>query len=323
MPKRKSRSVPTPAPSAVPGDSFYPFPDAVVAEIKANVEGVRGTFYSDAEWAEINAAVVAVRGTPLSAPESASLLEAAWRYQRDRDARGNGTYLPPKARAKLWKKAADLCAQLCAAIEIAGRIRYGDKWRDQFLSFMRPGILPNPPYKRPTLMVSLGDVIEMLTQVGDCFARKTNPRFWRYTVLASSTGRLDPPIIYYQHVLWLWTDLFGGKLTFRRNAEGAPTGKLVRYFLAVTRPVMGGEAPSTASLPDIIDRQRGFYWLLDETWGDERAEIARNHLIVQMLGEHPLYMPENIAGLLLLDRELMLECDRRRTARRTDGGEEV
>jgi hypothetical protein len=68
--------------------------------------------------------------------ESASLLDAALSYQVDVQERRDGTYLPPGARAKSWKKVADLCAQLREALETASRNRFGETWREEALCIL-------------------------------------------------------------------------------------------------------------------------------------------------------------------------------------------
>jgi hypothetical protein len=59
---------------------------------------------------------------------------------------------------------------------------------------------------------------------------------------------------YQVEVLRTWTD-FGGKLRFSRSNKG-PQGPLIRFFCAVTGPVMGVSAPSVESIPNIIRRQK-------------------------------------------------------------------
>jgi hypothetical protein len=218
--------------------------------------------YSDAEWAEIDATVVAVRGTSLSVPEKTSLLEAAWTYRRDSaEPTGRVRERLNRNRLKPCAKVARLCDRLREALETVG----GEGFLlpdDVGLALARKlfGEHADPP--RPCVL-SFGDMIGLLTPLGAAAAEiATHPSFRRPSALVSYTGRLDPQIIYFQGVLWLWTDFFGGELKFRRSAAGTPTGKLVRYFFAVTRPVMGRKTPSIASVPDIIKRQKAFSrWL--------------------------------------------------------------
>jgi hypothetical protein len=66
-----------------------------------------------------------------------------------------------------------------------------------------------------------------------------------------------PARVWYQcEVLRIWVRL-GGKLRFSRSKRG-PQGPLIRFFRAVTGPVMGASAPSLESIPDIVRRQKSF-----------------------------------------------------------------
>jgi hypothetical protein len=202
----------------------------------------------------------------------------------------------------LCKRVAQSCARLFVDLETAGRYagRYKnvDLWReapvawlpaDRCLALARnllkhpdPPQLPDGVSLRFGGSLRIGDMLGLLTELGDEAAWQAKPSSWSLSTLESYTGRLDPPVVYFQHVLWLWEDVFGGKLTFWRNAEGEPTGKLARYFFAVMRPVMGGEAPSAESLRDIIERQKAFSrWLDDSTASsaNDRAKLAHHVLV--------------------------------------------
>jgi hypothetical protein len=68
--------------------------------------------------------------------------------------------------------------------------------------------------------------------------------------------RLSTRITYQLLVLDLWVEL-GGKLQSTRHPKtGRPQGPLIRFFQAVTTPVMGASAYSLESLPAIIRRQK-------------------------------------------------------------------
>jgi hypothetical protein len=59
-------------------------------------------------------------------------------------------------------------------------------------------------------------------------------------------------------------------------------GPLVKYFFAVTSPVMGNDTPSLQSFPDIVKRQKSFYDWLDrwlEQGGHDRADLASARLL--------------------------------------------
>jgi hypothetical protein len=59
---------------------------------------------------------------------------------------------------------------------------------------------------------------------------------------------------YYQEVLSLWLR-FGGKLRYSRNSRKL-SGPLIRFFQAVTGPVLGTDAPALESIKDIIEREK-------------------------------------------------------------------
>jgi hypothetical protein len=152
---------------------------------------------------------------------------------------------------------AQLSGQLRAAVEIAGKYRYGatgkyrysDSWRDEY---MTPGL-------------TLGDLADLLGEVQYLAKRTSLPIFWEVSIEHSVSGRLDPSVIFQQYILWLWTDEFGGRLTTTRGPiSGEISGDLVRYFFAVARPVMGEATPSVQSLSDIVTRQKVFQKRLKE-----------------------------------------------------------
>src|ERR1700730_17411255 len=254
--------------------------------------------YSKAEWDEIEACIVTVRNMPLMEIERASLLRAALKYGREAEERKNGDYLPPNVRAKSWTKVARLCAQLCEALETAGQNRSGDNWRSEAivivpkelcLTLVRKilGEHVNPPEFWSGRILSIDDLIGLLNTLGKDAETTAEPFYWGVSRLVSFTGRLDPQIVYFQHILWLWTDIFTGKPKLSRDpGSGQLRGPLARYFLAVTGPVMTDEAPSLESLPDIVDRQKSFYRWLDayligasETLKCDRASLAAGRLL--------------------------------------------
>lgn len=102
------------------------------------------------------------------------------------------------------------------------------------------------------------------------------PECWTYS------GRLEPRVVYMQQILWLWTDRFGGKLTYSVDSTRIPTrihGRLVDYVSAVASPVMKDKAPKPSSLPDVVERQKKFYaWLADyeRVWGRKIGPWAYN-----------------------------------------------
>jgi hypothetical protein len=145
----------------------------------------------------------------------------------------------------------------------------------------------NPPEFWSGRILSIDDLIGLLNTLGKDAETTAEPFYWGVSRLVSFTGRLDPQIVHFQHILWLWTDIFRGKLKLSRDpGSGQLRGPLARYFLAVTGPVMTDEAPSLESLPDIVDRQKSFYRWLDayligasETLKCDRASLAAGRLL--------------------------------------------
>jgi hypothetical protein len=179
-----------------------------------------------------------------------------------------------------------LCARLCEALEAAGKNRDGNHWRESALVIVPKdlrltlarkllGEHLDPPEFGSGGVLNFGNATELLAAIGASTAQTANPLFWRISMMVSYTGRLDPQIVYFQHVLWLWTDIFGGNLRFSRNPDsGKLGGPLIRYFFSVTRPLMRSEAPAIESVPDIVRRQRAF-----SRWLDSLSSVARSRAI--------------------------------------------
>jgi hypothetical protein len=131
---------------------------------------------------------------------------------------------------------AKLCAEFRKAIEMAAKNRYGDAWK----------------YETIGRVHYLGEVVDQPDMLECELNEHADPSYWEVSVEHSVTGRLDPSVVFYQSILWHWTDL-GGSLTFTKDpSSGKISGPLVKYFFAVVRPVMGERAPSVKSLPDIV-----------------------------------------------------------------------
>lgn len=122
--------------------------------------------------------------------------------------------------------------------------------------------------------MNFGSAVDLLAGLRSGCEDTTDPFYWAMNLNVSFTGRVDPAVIYYQRVLHLWTNAFGGKLGISRNSR--IDGPLVRYFLAVAHPVMGQKMPSLESMPDIVRRQKRYHaWFMshygrcDWVWGSE------------------------------------------------------
>jgi hypothetical protein len=62
---------------------------------------------------------------------------------------------------------------------------------------------------------------------------------------------------YYQSVLSMWVDHCGGQLKKSRDkTTQKPKGPLLRFFVAVTYPVMGIDAPKPETIFDIVEREK-------------------------------------------------------------------
>jgi hypothetical protein len=221
--------------------------------------------YSEAQWVEIECSIKAVREKPVSEDERASLRREADDYRRRVAERASGRDVSPKRRAQLDARVVRLCGQLRDAIERVGRSRSGDAWSSEggvlipadLAQRLASSLLGNWRNFEVSDFspLSNGDIVDLLTAI-----QNTLPAPPGFSLLYSISGRRDPSVIYYQRVLFLWKDTFEGRLAISRDSQDASKigGPLIRYFFAVARPVMGGHTPSLQSLPDIVDRQKGF-----------------------------------------------------------------
>jgi hypothetical protein len=67
----------------------------------------------------------------------------------------------------------------------------------------------------------------------------------------------SPKDEYYERVLSIWVDHCGGQLKKSRDkTTQKPKGPLLRFFVAVTYPVMGIDAPKPETIFDIVDREK-------------------------------------------------------------------
>jgi hypothetical protein len=260
--------------------------------------------YNAAEWVEIEGSIKAAREKPVSEDERASLRRAADDYRRAVAERASGRYVSPKRSAQLYSRAARLSGQLRDAIQDSGRSRYGDAWpsKDGALipreltqrlvsSLLGPGRNFDVPAASVALL-SFGDVVDLLNVLQDALVSSSSSGM---SLIYSISGRRDPPVVYYQRVLLLWKDTFRGRLAISRDSQDPSkiAGPLIRYFFAVTRPVMGNRTPSLQSLPDIVDRQKVFddWWtaykrLCDEI-SDKTDEKRWADYVLYLEARHP------------------------------------
>jgi hypothetical protein len=248
--------------------------------------------YTAEQWLEIEASVSAVRPeTQLSARERMLLGEFANAYRAGLAERQTGGYKSPKQRAQLWGNASRLCAQLSRALEIAAKDWASHRnWR-ALPALLQDDFAPLLGQAVPADAIALGEVVDFLTNVEVRLRDYADPMFWRPSKSESFSGRLDPSVVFFQKILHLWCERFGGRLGISRGSGGA-TGPLGDYFFAVVRPVMGNRSPSAETLRDIVDRQKQF-----QKWHAEHVGLRR-FSYVDLETEQLL---EQIAAILAVD----------------------
>jgi hypothetical protein len=67
-----------------------------------------------------------------------------------------------------------------------------------------------------------------------------------------------PRMKFYHVIFGLWVEA-GGALRRSRKSDQEPTGPLVRFVQAITRPVMGNDAPKPETILDLIYDTRKFF----------------------------------------------------------------
>jgi hypothetical protein len=185
--------------------------------------------YSEAEWSEIEAAARAVLpdDKPLPNEVREALVEYACLYQ---------------IRIKLtlakdnrdWQKVARLSERLHQALRVASE-----------RSVQRIKVTLGPGKAKSVRRSIEARLAKRLLELKD---------FAEHQIIPLEAVNYRPVRVWYQsEVLRIWVYL-GGKLRFSRSRRG-PQGPLIRFFQAVTTPVMGASAPSLESIPDIIRRE--------------------------------------------------------------------
>jgi hypothetical protein len=156
--------------------------------------------FSEVEWTGIESAVATVRKRRITKEESESLCYYADEFIANSNARITKSYPSPGKRRESWRRAAKLCAEFRKAIEMAAKNRYGDAWKHETIGRVH----------------YLGEVVDQLDMLECELNEHADPSYWEVSVEHSVTGRLDPSVVFYQSILWHWTDL-GGSLTFTKD----------------------------------------------------------------------------------------------------------
>jgi hypothetical protein len=103
-------------------------------------------------------------------------------------------------------------------------------------------------------------VAALAPQLGEKLVREFKRRAEAYAAYhdmrRALRGTKDPRREFlYWGVLGVWTNRLGGKLKCSTAIDGAPTGPLVRFFVACVEPILGPKTPH-AGIADIVDRER-------------------------------------------------------------------
>jgi hypothetical protein len=186
-------------------------------------------------------------------------------YQYDLEQKKRANYYTPGRKAKSWAKLAHSLSELRSVLELAGRNRYGPGWAtfrtatlsekiaDRIVIELLGSVMNPSEIRDKPRTLTFGGFADLLVELEKQAQKFANPAYWRRDV---------PRTLYFQQILSLWTEL-GGEMKFSRNAlSGEVGGPLVRFFQAVTGPVLLRDAPSLESLPDIIKRQRSYHQVL-------------------------------------------------------------
>jgi hypothetical protein len=156
---------------------------------------------------------------------------------------------------------------------------------------LRPGAVPEAlTINNAARILRAGQIADLLDEL-QAALEMIAKYAWGIKLTYSFSGRLDPEVVYLQGVLVLWTETFGGRLAISRSPENPRkiSGPLVRYVLAVVRPVMGPDTPSLQSLPDIVDRQKNFehWWAAYKRSMDSNNRNADENYIEEIQERHP------------------------------------
>jgi hypothetical protein len=158
-------------------------------------------------------------------------------------------------------------------------------------NLLRPDAVPqNFTIDNATRILRAGQILDLLNEL-QAALDLTAKNCWGVKLTHSFSGRLDASVVYLQGVLFLWKETFGGRLAISRSPKNPKKlkGPLVRYVLAVVRPVMGHDTPSLQSLPDIVDRQKNFdhWWTAAQKRAQSNDPKAEENYVKEIEGRHP------------------------------------
>ena len=174
--------------------------------------------YSGEQWAAIEKEIALVRSAPLTGFERQLFIGAGTSYLSS--VRNSQSFEARDQEVELWTLVRNLTEKLLTALNrTKATYTYDEKFMVQ--------------------------VIPLLSKL------RRHAEFFFPTIL------LSPKEEYYRSVLTLWVDHCGGQLKKTRDkVTQKPKGPLLRFFVAVTYPVMGIDAPKPETIFGIVDREK-------------------------------------------------------------------
>jgi hypothetical protein len=105
----------------------------------------------------------------------------------------------------------------------------------------------------PSLRATLLNLVDLFVVSRN---RESYDNFFHLSELSRTKTSGHPREEYYHGIIKLWI-MLTGRLTFSRDSvTKKPGGPLVRYIRAVTKPVMGKDAPTPEGIAKLICRER-------------------------------------------------------------------
>jgi hypothetical protein len=177
--------------------------------------------YTDEQWAAIEREIALVRSAPLNRSEKSSLFILYGNMYLHSVRSGQSLEARLQERTELWTVVRNLAEELLPALNRAMAMHvYNEKY-----------------------IVRMTTLLDKLRNDAALFGKPWIQK--------------SPKEEYYEDVLSIWVDHCGGQLKKSRDkTTKKPKGPLLRFFMAVTYPVMGIDAPKPETIFDIVDREK-------------------------------------------------------------------
>ena len=175
--------------------------------------------YTDQEWGQIELSAQSVRTSPLTEEVRHCLREAATLYLTMSSTSQQFLKQQELASIENWARIRELAAELYELLDEAAARSADDR-----------------KYRR---------LLNSLTKLRD-----------DASILSAKNPSLPAREDYYREVFRVWTDKLSGRLGLSRDADNKLGGPLVRFFQAVTRPVLRTEPPACESISRIVAREK-------------------------------------------------------------------